>query len=321
MIDDLKDFDSVNGRAKKKLEKDMGPEFLAALNDPRTIEIMLNPDGKLWVEKLGERMRCVGTMRFAQAQAIIETIAGFHRKEVTSKKPLLEGEVPLDGSRFAGQLFPVVSGPTFAIRKKAIAIFTLDQYVERGIMTPQQRDVIINAVASHKNILVSGGTGSGKTTLVNAIIHQMVLNDPTERVIIIEDTGEIQCAAENSVTYHTTLDVTMTDLLKTTLRMRPDRIFVGEVRGKEALDLLMAWGTGHPGGAATIHADSAPATLKRLLMLVSMHPDCPTPIEPLIGEAVHVVVNIAKNPDGTRCIREIIEVLGYEDGHYIINKL
>ncbi|MDX6018643.1 P-type conjugative transfer ATPase TrbB [Shewanella indica] len=307
---------SIKERAKRKLERDMGPELLAALRDPKTVEIMLNADGRLWQERLGEPMRCMGSLRTAQAQAIIETIAGYHGKEVTRQKPILEGELPLDGSRFAGQLPPVVPAPTFAIRKKAVAIFTLNQYVESGVMNEQQRDVLIDAVRAHRNILVIGGTGSGKTTLVNAIINQMVANDPTERVFIIEDTGEIQCAAENYVQYHTSLDVTMTALLKTTLRMRPDRILVGEVRGPEALDLLMAWNTGHEGGAATLHANNAKSGLDRLAMLISMHPDSPKPIEPLIGEAVHMVVHIARTSSG-RQIQEIIEVSGFDNGQYL----
>lgn len=313
-------YGSINDRAKRKLERDMGADLLAVLYDPKTVEIMLNADGKLWQERLGEPMKCIGSMRVAQAQAIIETIAGYHGKEVTRQKPILEGELPLDGSRFAGQLPPVVPAPTFAIRKRAVAIFTLDQYVEGGIMTPQQRQVLGDSVAAHRNILVIGGTGSGKTTLVNAIINQMVANDPAERVFIIEDTGEIQCAAENYVQYHTSIDVTMTALLKTTLRMRPDRILVGEVRGPEALDLLMAWNTGHEGGAATLHANNAKAGLDRLAMLISMHPDSPKPIEPLIGEAVHVVIHIARTPDGRR-IQEILEVSGYHDGQYITKTL
>lgn len=322
MTDQNSDANTVKERAKKKLERDMGPELLTVLNDPRTVEIMLNADGKLWLERLGEPMQCIGTLRVAQAQAqaIIETVAGYHGKEVTRSKPVLEGELPLDGSRFAGQLPPVVPAPTFAIRKKAIAIFTLDQYVERGIMSSQQRELLIAAVRSHRNILVVGGTGSGKTTLVNAIINEMVVQDPSERVFIIEDTGEIQCAAENYVQYHTSAEVNMTALLKTTLRMRPDRILVGEVRGPEALDLLMAWNTGHEGGAATLHANNAKAGLDRLGMLISMHPDSPKPIEPLIGEAVHLVVHIARI-DGLRRIQEILEVSGFVNGRYITQTL
>ncbi|OJW51128.1 MAG: P-type conjugative transfer ATPase TrbB [Alphaproteobacteria bacterium 41-28] len=319
-MNERKDFNTIKERAKKKLERDMGPELLEALNDSKTVEIMLNADGKLWQERLGEPMKCIGSMRVAQAQAILETIAGYHGKEVTRQKPILEGEFPLDGSRFAGQLTPVVTAPTFAIRKKASSIFTLDQYVERGMMIAQQRAVLIAAVEAHRNILVIGGTGSGKTTLVNAIINQMVIQNPKERVFIIEDTGEIQCAAENYVQYHTSIDVTMTALLKTTLRMRPDRILVGEVRGPEALDLLMAWNTGHEGGAATLHANNAKAGLDRLAMLISMHPDSPKPIEPLIGEAVHMVVHIARSATGRR-VQEILEVSGYTNGHYITKSL
>lgn len=309
--------DSIKDRAKKKLERDMGPELLSILNDPKTVEIMLNADGKLWLERLGEPMACIGTLRVAKAQAIIETVAGYHGKEVTHAKPILEGEWPLDGSRFAGQLPPVVPAPTFAIRKKAVAIFTLDQYVECGIMTAQQRIILIAAVRAHRNILVIGGTGSGKTTLVNAIIHEMVIQNPAERIVIIEDTGEIQCAAENYVQYHTSIEVNMTALLKATMRMRPDRILVGEVRGPEALDLLMAWNTGHEGGAATLHANNAKAGLDRLAMLISMHPDSPKPIEPLIGDAVHMIVHIARTSDGSRRIQEILEISGFANGQYI----
>lgn len=298
---------TLRDRAKVKLTRDLGPLLINALNDSKTVEIMLNADGKLWQERLGEKMCCIGTLPVARSEAIIKTVAGYHNKEVTRHKPIFEGEFPLDESRFAGQLPPVVPAPTFAIRKRAIAIFTLEQYVAAGIMTLAQSEILTSAVKAHRNILVIGGTGSGKTTLVNAIIEKMVALDPTERVFIIEDTGEIQCAAENFVQYHTTLDVNMTMLLKTTLRMRPDRILVGEVRGPEALDLLMSWNTGHEGGAATLHANNATAALDRLAMLISMHPDSPKPIEPLIGEAVHIVVHIARIPEGRR-VQEILEV-------------
>jgi P-type conjugative transfer ATPase TrbB len=311
---------SIKERARRKLERDMGPVLLAALNDPRTVEIMLNADGKLWQERLGEPMKCIASMRMAQAQAIIETVAGYHGKEVTRQKPILEGELPLDGSRFAGQLPPVVPAPTFAIRKRAVAIFTLAQYVEDGVMTAGQRDALIEAIRAHRNILVVGGTGSGKTTLVNAIINQMVVQDPAERVILIEDTGEIQCAAANYVQYHTSIDVNMTTLLRSALRMRPDRILVGEVRGPEALDLLMAWNTGHEGGAATLHANNARAGLDRLAMLISMHPDSPRPIEPLIAEAVHVVVHIARF-EGQRRVQEIVAVSGFDGHRYLTHAL
>jgi P-type conjugative transfer ATPase TrbB len=311
--------DTLN-RAQKKLERDMGPLLLAALYDPKTSEVLLNADGRLWQERLGEPMRCFGTLRPAQGEAIIRTVASCLGKSVTGTMPIVEGELPLDGSRFAGQLPPIVTAPTFAIRKKAIAIFTLEQYLESAVMSRRHYDAIKAAVADHRNILVSGGTGSGKTTLVNAIINEMVVCNPIERVCIIEDTGEIQCTAENYVQYHTTLEVPMTALLKVILRMRPDRILVGEVRGAEALDLLDAWNTGHEGGAATLHANNPHAGLTRLKSLISRNEAAPADIEPLIGEAVHMVVHIARIPEGRR-VQEIIEISGYERGRYLTNTI
>jgi P-type conjugative transfer ATPase TrbB len=311
---------TIKERARRKLERDMGPLLLAALNDPGTVEIMLNADGRLWQERLGEKMTCIGTLRVAQAEAIIKTVAGYHGKEVTRTKPTLEGELPVDGSRFAGQLRPVVSSPIFAIRKKAVAVFTLAQYVNAGIMTASQHDVLHRAVADHRNLLIIGGTGSGKTTLVNAVIHEMVAYDPNERIVILEDTGEIQCTAANCVQYHTSAEVSMTTLLRTTLRMRPDRILVGEVRGAEALDLLDAWNTGHEGAAATLHANNATAGLAWLKSLITRNASAPAEIEPLIGEAVHLVVHIARTPAGRR-IEDILEVSGFADGRYITRPL
>ncbi|HHI3036983.1 TPA: P-type conjugative transfer ATPase TrbB [Escherichia coli] len=308
--------DSVDLRAIEKLKRDMGRNLMEALEDPETLEIMLNPDGKLWREKFGQPMFCMGTVPVQRSKTIIQTIAGFHKKIIDSNSPFLECELPIDGSRFAGQLPPLVAGPTFAIRKKASRIFLLDEYVDKGVMTRVQADFICRAIAAHKNILVIGGTGSGKTTLLNAIIAEIVRQFPDERICIIEDTGELQCAALNFVQYHTTINVTMTDILRLILRMRPDRIFVGETRGPEALDMLDAWNTGHEGGAASLHANNTLSALTRLRSLISRNPFAPREIEPVIGEAVNVIVQISKTSEGRR-IKEIREIQGYENGEYI----
>ncbi|EHN4653841.1 P-type conjugative transfer ATPase TrbB, partial [Escherichia coli] len=305
--------DSVDLRAIEKLKRDMGRSLMEALEDPETLEIMLNPDGKLWREKFGQPMFCMGTVPVQRSKTIIQTIAGFHKKIIDSNSPFLECELPIDGSRFAGQLPPLVAGPTFAIRKKASRIFLLDEYVDKGVMTRVQADFICRAIAAHKNILVIGGTGSGKTTLLNAIIAEIVRQFPDERICIIEDTGELQCAALNFVQYHTTINVTMTDILRLILRMRPDRIFVGETRGPEALDMLDAWNTGHEGGAASLHANNTLSALTRLRSLISRNPFAPREIEPVIGEAVNVIVQISKTSEGRR-IKEIREIQGYENG-------
>ncbi len=311
---------STRARARRMIERDMGTQLLQTLRDPSTVEVMLNADGRLWCERLGQGMACIGTVQPARAEAIIKTVAGFHRKEITRHSPYLDGEFPLDGSRFAAQIPPIVPAPTFAIRKRALAVYQLDQYVEQGIMTARQRDVLLSAIRTRRNILVVGGTGSGKTTLVNALIDSMIGLFPQLRMFIFEDTAEIQCRAENCVQYHTTVDVTMAKLLKISMRMRPDTILVGEVRGPEALDLLMAWNSGHEGGIATLHANHARAGLSKLALYISMNQDYPKPIEPLIAEAVQVVVHITRCAAGRR-VDDILEVQGYENGQYITRSL
>jgi type IV secretion system protein TrbB len=316
------DFSCYHDRVVAKLERDLGPILMQALLEPSTIEVMVNADGRIWQESLGMPMKAIGTLAAAKTEAIIKTVAGFHNKEATTFKPMVEGELPIKTAsrslpRFAGSLPPVVSAPVFAIRIGAAAVFSLTDYVTAGIMTNQQAELLRAAVNDHKNILVVGGTGSGKTTLINAIILEMVESNDQERIIMIEDTGEIQCSADNFVQFHTTLDISMSRLLKTTLRMRPDRIIIGEVRGAEALDLLMAWNTGHEGGAATLHANHARAALSRLALLVSMNPEAPKPIEPLISEAIQIIVYITKTPQG-RVIKDIIEIIGYDGRDYQI---
>lgn len=280
-------------RVVQKLERDLG-FLLDPLRDPSTIEILANPDGKVWVERLGRPMVCIGHIRPSQAEAIIRTVAGDLGLEATSSTPLIEGELAIDGSRFAGQLPPVVKTPAFAIRKRAVAVFTLDDCVATATMTESQRQQICHAIEQHHNIVISGGTGSGKTTLLNALIAEIVRLFPDERIVIIEDTAEIQCAARNAVSYRTSPEVTMSQLVRATLRMRPDRAFVGEVRGPEALDLLDFWNTGHPGGVTTVHANDATSALSRLSSLASRHPSAPREVETLIREVVDTVIQVSR---------------------------
>ena len=210
---------------------------------------------------------------------------------------------------------------TFAIRKKASAVFTLDQYVEHGILSCAHAEVLRECVHAHKNILVIGGTGSGKTTLVNALVFEMVAQNAAERFVTIEDTAELQCSAPNKVQYYTSATTSLTDLVKGTLRMRPDRILVGEVRDGAALDLLDVWNTGHEGGVATLHANNARAGLTRLRSLITRNKAAPAEIESLIGEAVHVVAHIARTPDKGRRVLEILAIDGYVNGQYLTRNL
>jgi type IV secretion system protein VirB11 len=208
---------------------------------------------------------------------------------------------------------PVVGAPTFTIRKRASQLIALDAYVASGVLSEGQADALRMAVASRRNIVVSGGTGSGKTTLANAVIAEVARVAPDHRLVILEDTAEIRCAAENAVALHTSDTVDMARLLKSTMRLRPDRIIVGEVRDGAALTLLKAWNTGHPGGITTVHANTAASALRRLEQLTAEASR--QPMREVIGEAVDLVVSIERTPTG-RCVREILEVEGFVDGRY-----
>lgn len=303
-------------RLIEKIKRELGPVALAALEDPEVIEIMLNSDGSLWIEKHGEAMEQVSTIGESNAKALLGTIASYLDTTITADKPIIECELPIDGSRFEGLMPPVVSKPTFTIRKKAVKVFTLEDYLENKIITKEQLKIIQKAIYNEddpihkkKNILIVGGTGSGKTTLTNAIIDGMVKATPDDRIVIIEDTAEIQCLAKNNVILRSVEKVSMLSLLKATMRLRPDRILVGEVRGKEALDLIKSWNTGHSGGVATVHANSARAGLVRMEQLIAEA--TASPMQTLIAEAVNVVIFITKLAKG-RIVKEIIEIKGFD---------
>jgi type IV secretion system protein VirB11 len=237
---------------------------------------------------------------------------------VNPENPILECELPLDGSRFEALIPPLVSQPTFTIRKKALLIFTLQDYVDKGIITPAQKETIEEAVRNRENILVAGGTGSGKTTLANAILHAVSVLTPEHRIVVIEDTLELQCSAPNAVFLRTSISTDMTRLLRATMRLRPDRIVVGEVRDGAALALLKAWNTGHPGGAGTVHANSAEAALVRVDQLIQEAGVPPVP--ELIAEAVNVVVFIKRTSTG-RIVDEIVRVTGFESGRFVVDNV
>lgn len=312
--------DEAKSRIITKIEREFGNEILDILNDKLTIELMLNSDGKLWIEKLGQDMYEYGEFSEAKAKSIITSVATLLDTVANADNPILECELPIDGSRFEALLPPVVANPTFTIRKKATKIFTIDDYVLSGIMTNVQKEKIEQAIEDRKNILVVGGTGTGKTTLSNALIDCISRITPEHRVVIIEDTQELQSNSKNKVMLRSTEKVTMLRLLKATMRLRPDRIIVGETRGGEALDLLKAWNTGHPGGVATIHANSAYGGLTRLEQLISEVSN--TSMGELIAEAVNIVIFIAKS-NGGRKIKEIVEVIGFnkELGKYQVNQI
>ncbi|QSR21080.1 P-type conjugative transfer ATPase TrbB [Hyphomonas sp. KY3] len=255
-------------RGARMLRTALGTSVAAWLEDAGVVEVMLNPDGRLWVDRLSEGLADTGEeLSAADGERIVRLVAHHVGAEVHAGSPRVSAELPGTGERFEGLLPPVVAAPVFAIRKPAVAVFTLEDYVAAGIMPETAATALCEAIASRANILVAGGTSTGKTTLTNALLAEVAKS--SDRVVLIEDTRELQCLTPNLVALRTKDGVaSLSDLVRSSLRLRPDRIPIGEVRGAEALDLLKAWGTGHPGGIGTIHAGSALGALRRLEQLI-----------------------------------------------------
>lgn len=300
-------------RLIRKLQEALGDRLCLALDDASVVEIMLNPDGQLFIERLGHGMSPAGEMNASTAEIVIGSVAHVLHSEAGEDRPIISGELPIGGHRFEGLLPPVVSAPAFTIRRRASRLIPLNDYVSSNVMTENQASVIRNAISSRLNIVISGGTGSGKTTLANAVIGEIVERAPEERLLILEDTAEIRCAAENAVSLHTSDMIDMARLLKSTMRLRPDRIIVGEVRDGAALTLLKAWNTGHPGGVTTIHSNTAMSALRRLEQLTAEVSQ--QPVREVIGEAVDLVVSIERTPKGRR-VRDIVHVERFAGTQY-----
>jgi type IV secretion system protein TrbB len=294
-------------RGSRMLRTALGPDVARFLEDNEVVEIMLNPDGRLWIDRLSTGLAATDQrLAAADGERIIRLVAHHVEAEVHAGAPRVSAELPETGERFEGLLPPVVTAPTFAIRKPAVAVFTLTDYVAAEIMTDGEAACLRNAVANRQNILVAGGTSTGKTTLTNALLAEVAKTD--DRVVLIEDTREMQCAAPNLVALRTKDGVaSLSDLVRSSLRLRPDRIPIGEVRGPEALDLLKAWGTGHPGGIGTIHAGSAIGALRRLEQLIQEA--VVTVPRALIAETINLIAVLAGRGTSRRLI-ELTQVEG-----------
>src|ERR1700729_584451 len=304
-------------RAARMLRTAFGPAIARFLEDPAIVEVMLNPDGRLWIDRLSSGLFDTGErLSASDGERIVRLVAHHVGAEVHAGAPRVSAELPETGERFEGLLPPVVAAPAFAIRKPAVAVFTLDDYVAAEIMTAGQASALRSAVAERKNILVAGGTSSGKTTLTNALLAEVAKTQ--DRVVLIEDTRELQCKAPNLVALRTKDGViSLSDLVRSALRLRPDRIPVGEVRGAEALDLLKAWGTGHPGGVGTLHAGSTIGALRRLEQLIQEA--VVTVPRALIAETIDLIAVLAGRGSARR-LAELAAVRGLSStGEYVLS--
>jgi type IV secretion system protein VirB11 len=303
----------VHQRSTAMLRSALGSAVAGWLDEPTVAEIMLNSDGRLWVDRLDSGMEDTGErLSSAQAERIIRLVAHHIGAEVHRESPRVSAELPEGGERFEGLLPPVVVQPIFSIRRPASLPLALADYVAAGTMSATAATALADAVKARANILVAGGTSTGKTTLTNALLA--VASGSEDRIVLIEDTRELRCDAANVVALRTAPGVTMTDLVRSSLRLRPDRIPIGEVRGPEALDLLKAWSTGHPGGIGTIHAGNASAALHRLEQLI-LEAIAHVP-RPLIAETIDVIAVLSGRGQARR-LTELVRVEGLDaDGRY-----
>ena len=248
-------------------------------------------------------------MSAADGERIVRLVAHHVGAEVHAGRPRVSAELPETGERFEGLLPPVVAAPAFAIRKPAVAVFTLDDYVAAGIMTRGASAALLRRPSRRARTSWSPAAPStGKTTLTNALLAEIA--DTTDRVVLIEDTRELQCRAPNLVALRTKDGVaSLSDLVRSSLRLRPDRIPIGEVRGAEALDLLKAWGTGHPGGIGTIHAGTALGALRRLEQLIQEA--VVTVPKALIAETIDLVA-VLRGRGSERRLAELALVAGLD---------
>ena len=311
-------------RIEEMLGRYLGPSILAAISNPDVTEVYVNPQDcavRLETRSRG-KIDSGESIDAHRVEMFLNAVATRLGVTLTSATPRLEAELParlFAGARLQGFVPPVTSGPAFNIRKPASSIYSLDDYVKAGVLADDQCVVLRAIVSERKNILVVGGTNTGKTTLANALLHEISSQFPADRVVVLEDTVELQCSASDRLALRTTHTVSLADLLRSALRTSPSRIIVGEVRGSEALDLLDAWATGHPGGVATLHASSAEGALHRLDRL-AQRANVPEQTE-LVAEAVHIVV-VIEGGHARRRVAEIARVRGLDtNGGFVLQRL
>ena len=315
---------SIEAKQNKKhqrfllmLHTAFGDQLNDWLNDNDIIEIMLNPNGAIFIESQSKgKIATSLTLEKHKTLNIIKLLASLHNHIIDEQQPELATEIPEINARFQGWIYPVVTSPCFSIRKHVSEVTTLDDYIATNSATQQQVDIIRTALDQRDNMIIIGGTGTGKTTLANAILHE--LNQTQDRLIILEDLPELKVTAPDIVHLRTTETVNMRLLVKGTLRMRPDRIIIGEVRDGAALDLLKAWNTGHPGGLCTLHANSPDSLPQRLEQLIQES----IPIVPknLISQTVDLIIHIRREEDGHRVISSICH-LDDKNNEYIVTEL
>lgn len=318
----MQDISTTRKRLDGVILASLGSDITNLLNDPTINEVYVNQDGQLRVESIYGREELPIVLSEEKIKSICASLAGYNDEIIDESHPMLGVQLTTLSLRAQLMYPPIVTKPTFFLRKKPIRIYTLDEYVEQGILSKDHQVFITNAIEEHKNILVIGATGSGKTTFLNAIIHEISKQNPKERILILEDTPELQCASKDvqrlQLPSNKKLDASMQDLVFVSLRLSPERIIVGEVRDQSAYDMLKAWNTGHSGGVSTIHANSTEDALNRLELLAKESNQVsadPKDVRSIIGNTIDIIISIQKirrEEDTIRLVDDVLLIEGYD---------
>lgn len=309
----------VESRICDAIKHSLGQEVVALLEDDNVIEILRNANGTLCVERLGSNIEKLNnSLTDRHVESLIRLLASSAQEICNDKHPSLAIKLPYWHARFQGLLPPIVDAPSFSIRKHAKHVFSLEHYLASETLSQEQYEVLRAAVNNRENIVISGGTGSGKTTLANAILGKMV--ETGDRIITLEDTPELRLASDIGLQIFTksTIGYSSQAALKDILRLRPDRIVLGELRDGACLDLIKAWNTGHSGGLTTIHANSCELAMRRVESLIA-EVSVNIPRE-LISQTVGLVIQV-KRQGPKRIISEIIKIKGLKNDEYIFEPI
>jgi type IV secretion system protein VirB11 len=305
----------AEGRLRQQIASSLGPDIEDALMDERTVEIMINSDMSVWIERQFEQpVRQERLAEPGRVLAAINAVASHMGQVATAKQPIIAGILPGTHERFQAEIPPMVPAPSINIRMPPRKVITLEEYVERELISSAGAAYLSKAILEAKNIVVIGGTGTGKTTFANAVTHHPAMKG--DRHVIIQDLPELKTVADNHQVLFTRAEeprITARDCLVVALRKYPKRISVGECRdGGTLLELFKAWNTGHPGGVTTLHANSAEDAFPR--------------IEDLLGEvvqripyrsiasAIGAIVEISKDSRGVRRVSRILTDVDYDRG-------
>lgn len=318
----MSDHSEYARRLDSLLRQYLGEVIIEALSSPDIEEIYVNPDMVVRLVSYSKgRLATDDTMREADVTQFLRAVATINDTEIGDGRPSLQAVLPrsFGKCRLQGFIPPLSEGPSIIIRKPPGRVIPLDEYVAQGILTTRGKELICQAVAEHKNIMVAGPTASGKTTLCNAIIDEIARQFPLERLLILEDTPELRCASNDHLRLRTTDTVTMRHLVKYSLRCTPNRIIIGEVRDGAAKDLLDAWITGHPGGCGTVHGEDCERALQRLSELAREGAGG-VPQHQMVAQAVHYLILITGH-GSHRKVADFVQIVGSDGSAFQLERV